>query len=85
MATVLTTYTVLASHSRNNVVERIDEYTTDSMRDAFRKLGEWAPIACGVIVIDEQGNVWAEIAPGRPERPTREQQSRYRIWQREAA
>jgi hypothetical protein len=51
--------------------------------EAFERLGYHASRSNGVIVVDDQGNVWGEYRPEQVERPTREQVARYRLFMEE--
>lgn len=70
-------FTVISIHTREGVIERRDTDEFPSMVEAFSHWGKKCATSNGAILVDEQGNVWAEYTPHGPSRPTTYQGQRY--------
>ena len=58
-----TKFSVLSTYIFADVVERVERHDFECLTDAFDKFGKLAPHCNGVILIDQQDCVWAELRP----------------------
>lgn len=74
-------YRVIAADHTIPYDAKTETHECECLTDAFKKLGELAPHNSGVILIDEQDTVWAEIrSAGNLKMMTAAQSSYYQLY-----
>lgn len=78
-------FTVIAVDTFAGEVRSIDKIECYGISMAFEEAGKLAAHRTGVIILDENDDVWFEFTPRQIEHMTLEQRQRYRHYSRQEA